>query len=51
MDRFTEEEMINKARGWGEIIYRYTRETEPTDFDKFIMQLIQEYLHMKEKQQ
>lgn len=46
---YTEEEMIERARIWADVIYRHTRENEPSDFDKFILQLLYEYLHLKEK--
>ena len=47
---FTEEEMISKARGYSELVYHYTRENEPSEFDKFFLQLLYEYLSMKEKE-
>ncbi|MBO5424415.1 MAG: hypothetical protein J6A25_02780 [Lachnospiraceae bacterium] len=46
---FTEEEMKTKAREMVEFIYRTTRETEASEFDKFMYQLLSEYLEMKQK--
>ena len=48
-DNFTEEQMIEKARVYSELIYRHTREHEANEYDKFLYQLLGEYLQLKEK--
>lgn len=47
LDSFTEEEMIEKVFCHLEMIYRYTRENEPDENDRFLYQLMGEYLEMK----
>lgn len=47
LDSFTEEEMIAKVLYNLEMIYRYTRENEPDEQDRFLYQLMGEYLEMK----
>lgn len=47
-NNFTEEQMINKVRFYSELIYRHTREHEADEDDKFLYQLMGEYLQLKE---
>lgn len=48
-NNLTEEQMIDKARVYSELIYRYTREHEADEDDKFLYQLMGEYLQLKER--
>lgn len=48
-NNLTEEQMIDKARFYSELIYRHTREHEADEYDKFLYQLLSEYLQLKEK--
>lgn len=49
-NNFTEEQMLYKARFYSELIYRHTREHEADEYDKFLYQLMREYLQLKEKE-
>lgn len=48
-NNLTEEQMIDKARVYSELIYRHTREHEADEDDKFLYQLMGEYLQLKER--
>ena len=47
INSYTDEEMIKQVEYHLEIIYRYTRENEADKMDKFLYQLMSEYLQMK----
>lgn len=47
---FTDDYMINKVRWHLDIISRYTKENELDETDKFLYQLLSEYLQLKEKE-
>lgn len=49
-NNFTDKYMIEKVRWHLELIYRHTRENKPDEYDKFLYQLLSEYLQLKEKE-